>query len=226
FFLAIYTCFVLFSQCGYSQIITIESDDIPYKYIYHLNITTNSVEECEYCNTTICRGSFCFQADKIFNLPFIEIPINSNFSQSNNNSMDCKKCNLSKTKRYILYPNVLYHDPAIDREVSTECSKNEQCFTNKCVNNTCVTNENADIKRCMFIGCGKFIGDPCTNNDECLDGECNEVCYIPDPPKEKDPIDDALLFLVMFGLLISIAIIGTCMGCRNSGNKSSKTESY
>jgi len=59
FILAIYTYFVSFSQHDYSQNITIESEDIPYKYIYHiyhLNTTINSINECEVCDTTICKG--------------------------------------------------------------------------------------------------------------------------------------------------------------------------
>ena len=62
FILAIYTCFVSFFQDGYSQNITIESDDIPYEYIYYLNATTNSIYKCFHCDTTICKGFYCFKS--------------------------------------------------------------------------------------------------------------------------------------------------------------------
>ncbi|ORX49586.1 hypothetical protein BCR36DRAFT_450124, partial [Piromyces finnis] len=51
---------ILFFQNGYTHIIaieldnilTIESDYIPYEYIYHLNVNTNSIE-CVFCDTTL-----------------------------------------------------------------------------------------------------------------------------------------------------------------------------
>ncbi|ORX49572.1 hypothetical protein BCR36DRAFT_254448, partial [Piromyces finnis] len=114
---------ILFFQNGYTHIITIESDNIPYEYIYHLNVTTNSIECVFYC----------------------------------------KICNRSETQfnRYILHPYVMYHNPTISNNTSTECNKDAQCFTNKCVNHTCKFNENNIITRLRYGRKGKFVGDPC-----------------------------------------------------------------
>ncbi|KAL6631158.1 hypothetical protein U3516DRAFT_737848 [Neocallimastix sp. 'constans'] len=84
----------------------IESDDVLFKYILHLNVTTNSIEGCNYCVTTIF---------------------------AKNNNIDCKRCNLWRIKvnRYILYPYDIYYNLGISNEVSTKGTKDVQCFTNK-----------------------------------------------------------------------------------------------
>lgn len=56
----------LYKLTVYSYNVTIETDDIPNKYIYHLNTTTNSIEDCEFYDTTICRNSYCFTTDEYF----------------------------------------------------------------------------------------------------------------------------------------------------------------
>ncbi|OUM62390.1 hypothetical protein PIROE2DRAFT_11350 [Piromyces sp. E2] len=118
---------------------SVESDDILYEYIYHLNVTTNSIENCEYCDTTICK--------------------------------DCKIC-----KRLEKQVN----------SISTECTKDGQCFTNKCVNNTYL----------------------CVNKYDCSEGECDRKCYIPDPPKVEGEFDSLFRSLEILGVLIFIAIFG------------------
>jgi len=230
FILAIYVHFVLFFQYSYSQNITVESDDIPYEYIYHLNVTTNSIE-CEFCDTTICKGSYCFTADREFGLPFIEIPINTNTSRLNDNSTDCKiyKHSKNKVNRYILHPYVYYHDPYIHEIISTNCTQNYQCFTNKCVNNICTFNEDDIITRCRYGRCGRFIKDPCLNKYDCSEGECNGVCYLPDTPersKYDDPLYQFCVFLEILGFLIFIAIIGICYCCCARHAKSKKAKSH
>ncbi|ORX42218.1 hypothetical protein BCR36DRAFT_254592, partial [Piromyces finnis] len=60
---------------------------------------------------------------------------------------------------------------------STECNKDAQCFTNKCVNHTCKFNENNIITRLRYGRKGRFIGDPCVNDNDCSEGECNGECY-------------------------------------------------
>jgi len=227
FILVIYTFFALYFQCGYSEVYDVESDDLPDKYIYHLNTTTNSINECYSCDTTICKGSYCFEADEDFNLPFIEIPINTNTSRLNDNNTDCEICKHSKNKinRYILYPYVLYYDPEIDFKVSTNCTKNSQCLTNKCVDYICQFNEDDIITRCRYGRCGRFIGDPCENKYGCSDGECDGVCYMPIPPRvnELDSFYRKLEFLSAF-ILIVITVF--CLCCAYYCGKSKTTKSY
>ncbi|OUM63776.1 hypothetical protein PIROE2DRAFT_9640 [Piromyces sp. E2] len=210
---------------------TIESDDIPYKYIYHINVTTNSIENCEYCDTTICKGSYCFKADERFGKPFIEIPINTNTSRLNDNNTDCKMCKRleKQVNRYILHPYIAYHN--FEDSISTECTKDAQCFTNKCVNNTCIFNENNIITRCRYGRCGRFIGDPCVNKYDCSEGDCDRKCYIPDPPKIRE-LDPLIKFYIYFGIVIFVMILVFiyCFWCaciKNSNNiKSDNTKSY
>ncbi|KAG4105258.1 hypothetical protein H8356DRAFT_1418653 [Neocallimastix lanati (nom. inval.)] len=216
FILVIYTFFALYFQCGYSEVYDVESDDLPDKYIYHLNTTTNSINECYSCDTTICKGSYCFEADEDFNLPFIEIPINTNTSRLNDNNTDYEIYKHSKNKinRYILYPYVSYHDPEIDFKVSTNCTKNSQCLTNKCVDNICQFNEDDIITRY-----------PCENKFDCSDGECDGVCYMPIPPRvnELDSFFRKLEFLWAF---ILIVIVVFCLCCAYCCRKSKTTKSY
>jgi hypothetical protein len=138
FILVIYTFFALYFQCGYSKVYDVESDDLPYEYAYHVNTTTNSIEECEFCQASLCKGSYCFKADKEIKHPFIEIPINTNTSLPNNNSEHQK----NKVNRYITFPYVNFYNPKKADKTSVKCSKDSQCFTSKCVNNDCVFNEN------------------------------------------------------------------------------------
>ncbi|ORY54063.1 hypothetical protein LY90DRAFT_507942 [Neocallimastix californiae] len=135
FILVIYTFFALYFQCGYSKVYDVESDDLPYEYAYHVNTTTNSIEECEFCLASL--------SDK----------------------------------------------------TSIRCTKDSQCFTNKCVNNICVFNENGDIKLCVDGHCGRFMGDPCTTRDECAEGDCDGVCHYPEQPEGESDIENALKFL-------------------------------
>ena len=56
FILAIYIFFALYFQCGYSKVYDVESDDLPYDFAYHINTTTNSIEECEFCWDSLCKA--------------------------------------------------------------------------------------------------------------------------------------------------------------------------
>jgi len=230
FILTIYAYFVLIFQYSFSQKITIESDDIPDEYIYRLNVTTNSIE-CEFCDTIICKGSYCFTADRMFGLPFIEIPINTNTSRVNDNNTDCEMCKRSKTQvyRYILHPYIWYRNHDISDNTSTECTKDAQCFTNKCVNNTCTFNENGNITRCRYGRCGRFIGDPCLNKNDCSEGECDrisKVCSWIDPPKKSEFDDPIIQFYGSLGFLSFITIFGICYCCCAHHAKSKNTKSY
>jgi len=91
FVLVIYIFFALYFQWGYFKVYDVESDDLPYEFGYHVKTTTNSIEECEFCRASLCKGLYCFKADKEIKFPFIEIPININTSLPNNNSEYQKK---------------------------------------------------------------------------------------------------------------------------------------
>ncbi|KAG4090693.1 hypothetical protein H8356DRAFT_1313697 [Neocallimastix lanati (nom. inval.)] len=41
----------------------------------------------------------------------------------------------------------------------------------------------------VYGHCSRLIGDPCTNKNECSNGKCNGVCYIPDPSEEGESLD-------------------------------------
>jgi len=206
FILVIYTFFAFYFQCGYS-IYDVESDDLPYQYAYHVNTTTNSIEECEYCQVSICKGSYCFKADDMLHLPFIEIPINTNTSLLNNNSEHQK----NKVNRYILEPYIFYLDTYMVDEITMECTKDSHCFTNKCVDTRCAFNENGDIKLCIDGHCGRFVGDPCTTGDECAKGYCDEECIFPKQPERETNTKHNLEFFGILGFLIIIVFIVFCM---------------
>ncbi|ORX51834.1 hypothetical protein BCR36DRAFT_254909, partial [Piromyces finnis] len=73
------------------------------------------------------------------------------------------------------------------------CKTDNQCFSNKCVNNICEFNDEANIERCdtlyiksnffsqrpkHYTHCGRFPYFSCTKNEECSfntynGGECN-----------------------------------------------------
>ncbi|KAG4095772.1 hypothetical protein H8356DRAFT_1398273 [Neocallimastix lanati (nom. inval.)] len=222
FILAIYIFFALYFQCGYSKVYDVESDDLPYDFAYHVNATTNSIEECEFCWASLCKGSYCFKADKEIKFPFIEIPINTNISLPNNNSEHQK----NKVNRYITFPYVDFFSLEKAYKTSVKCSKDSQCFTNKCVNNDCVFNEKRDIKLCVDGHCGRFMGDPCTTRDECAEGDYDGVCHYPEQPEGETDIEYTLKFLSTLGFLIIIVIIVCCIACYNSNTKVSNTESH
>jgi len=148
-------------------------------------------------------------------LPFIEIPINTNTSGLYNKETDCELCNnpQSKYNRLILYPYVEYHSSEITENVSTQCTKNSQCITNKCENNICTFNKNENITRCRHGRCGKLIGDPCESTFDCSDGECIGVCYIPIPHKVNE-LDSVFRFFeyLAIGILFAVIVLGLCCG--------------
>jgi hypothetical protein len=111
-------------------------------------------------------------------------------------------------------------------EVTIGCTKDSQCFTNKCVNTRCVFNENGDIKRCVDGHCGIFMGDPCTTRDECAEGDCDGVCHWPEQSEGETDIERGLIFLGTLGFLIIIVLIVCCIAYYDSDTKAGNSESY
>lgn len=59
------------------------------------------------------------------------------------------------------------------------------------------------------------------------DGECNGVCYIPDPSIGENTIVSGFQFMniLAFFFIILIAVIGACIGCCTSRTKTNDNES-
>ncbi|OUM57343.1 hypothetical protein PIROE2DRAFT_17711 [Piromyces sp. E2] len=87
-----------------------------------------------------------------------------------------------------------------ETHISVACKNNIQCFSNKCVNNTCISNIEANIERCdtlytektieKYLHCGRMLNEYCTENVECSfnncsNNRCSDIHYI---PSESDTV--------------------------------------
>jgi hypothetical protein len=222
----IYAYFYLssFSLFIFSQNITVESDDIPYEYIYHFDEIKydSSTSECSIDNVYVCKDKICVCISGYINKPFIEFP-DKNGSIHN----------------YILVPytdinnNFIYNDDnSTNNEtiyVSTNCKTDLQCFSNKCIANECTYNVDSNISRCDYVyvkpsvfskqkhhhHCGRMLGEKCTKHVDCSFEQCdNGICsmnyYV---PSESDNLTIGFIKLGYIGGLIIILLIIICCCC-------------
>ena len=75
----------------------------------------------------------------------------------------------------------------------------------------CVFNENRDIKLCIYGQCGRFVGDPWTNEDEyAKDIVMKNASYL-NNQNGKLTLNIILNFFGILGFLIIIVFIVFCM---------------
>lgn len=178
----------------------IESNDIPYEYIHHLNTTTNRIDNCDDYRLNICKNSNCFDACWITR-PFIEMPTNTSDT-------------IPSIHRYILTPYADVYNSTIYNTVSLSCTKDSQCFSDRCVNNECVPNEKNNIRVCEYDKCGKFNRDQCYVDNECFSGYCNEKCTDPEDVEPRiNPYRDEYILAGILGFLIFLAVVCGCICC-------------
>ncbi|KAL6600835.1 hypothetical protein U3516DRAFT_84354, partial [Neocallimastix sp. 'constans'] len=213
----------LFIICIYGasfDIYNVESEDIPEKLIYHYN-TLKTFEKTDN-RKGICKYDVCFNL--MLKKPFIELP-------DTNGTLHI----------YIVEPYQAHYN--VNKEMlpfSTKCKSNEQCFSDKCVNNTCIRNLQANILRCdtlythphlfisqkSFIHCGRMLGDSCDKNDECSSNYCEEpYCYEnPYQPSDTDTMNLNMEYLGLIGGIVIFALITACFCCIKQGYTSLKNQ--
>ncbi|KAL6595870.1 hypothetical protein U3516DRAFT_817613 [Neocallimastix sp. 'constans'] len=151
--------------------------------------------ESEDIPKRICKNDVCFNLR--LEKPFIEFPDTNGTLHS-----------------YIVEPYATSYDVNDDLLFSTKCKSNEQCFSDKCVNNTCIRNLQTNILRCdtlynrphLFISqkssihCGRMLGNPCDKNDECSSNYCEKnYCY--ENPYQLSDTDTMNLNMEYLGLI-------------------------
>jgi len=101
----------------------------------------------------------------------------------------------------------------------TKCTKDIECFSNKCYKNYCIFNNETNIVHCddiyiipnlfrfrsSYMYCGKAYLDTCVNNDECSSKQCkNNYCLMQtNGPNESE----GMIIIIYLIILIFILII-------------------
>ncbi|OUM57655.1 hypothetical protein PIROE2DRAFT_17294 [Piromyces sp. E2] len=162
--------------------VTINSIDIPevaiHKYDENNAISKSEISSDSYGWNYYCRDDkyengnikqyileTCLYNDKLKKpLKYSDIDKNSTFDYS---SLCCSDI--------ISYGNI---------SVSLKCNNDSECFSNKCIDNYYVYNEESSIVHCdiiygyfsifdySYIHCGKGYNEPCTSNSECSSKKC------------------------------------------------------
>ncbi|KAL6593398.1 hypothetical protein U3516DRAFT_917247 [Neocallimastix sp. 'constans'] len=202
-----------------SDIYNVESEDIHEELIYRYNTlkTFNKTDNRE----GICKNDVCFKS--MLEKPFIELP-------DTNGTLHI----------YIVEPYESSYDVSPKLLFSTKCKSNEQCFSDKCVNNTCIRNLQSKISRCdtlytrphLFISqkksihCGRMLGDPCDKNDECSSNYCEKnYCYEnPYRPSDTDTMNLNMEYLGLIGGIVIFALITACFCSIKQGYTSLKNQ--
>jgi len=104
--------------------------------------------------------------------------------------------------------------------ISSKCTSDSQCLTNKCINNYCTFNEENPSEFCMdiysyflifrysYMHCGKAISDACKKNKECASKICHNYGNYGSCGTRGGPSDsDGALQIVYLGTSFIIFVI-------------------
>jgi len=94
------------------------------------------------------------------------------------------------------------------------CEKDENCYSNKCINNTCIANKDITTNICLYYSdemtCTKPTQESCTTNEECYPGTCNEYNFcveVTEPWHFYSLFNLILLFSVFIVIIVIIVMI-------------------
>jgi len=87
---------------------------------------------------------------------------------------------------------------SIEKCFTRYCEINDNCYSNKCINNTCIASKDVTTNVCMFnidkMSCYKPLQESCTKDEECYSGACNEYNFCDDISKKVYTKEEVLKY--------------------------------
>jgi len=193
--------------------------------VYHKDKTLNKNEvlkiKDKFYLSYYCRNNICVQVNCNYLPAFVEIPDEKgNIKRYISETIfynDFKSNKYSAINYCGFYNN---KDHICQIIISTECTSDSQCLTNKCINNVCISNEVNPSEYCSniysfsfifgrhsYMYCGKAVGDICeTDNDcgtkHCLeDGSCGKAAQ----PSDSDGLGEAIILMYLSVIILFIS---------------------
>ncbi|ORX49593.1 hypothetical protein BCR36DRAFT_450133 [Piromyces finnis] len=201
-----------------------------FQLVYNFDLPENTIlSKNEVLNITdnpgikfYCRSDVCIYIGSNYRPNFIDFP-------SENGTLKTYILETCLYENAILgycdtklnYPNITY---------STSCNNHSECFSNKCINNFCVYNDDNPIIACdsiyiynppfssssTYMNCGKDYKESCINDDECSSLCCNKFNRCSEymkGPLDNNSIISIELIAVFFEFLFMICILSCISYC-------------
>eukprot|EP00833_Pecoramyces_ruminatium_P003194 jgi/Orpsp1_1/1177226/evm.model.c7180000060614.1 len=226
----------LYFQYINSLNITINSEYIPFEFIYKYGVDNYMLETelknkgiSNFDNNYYCKNSYCVEVEGYSDIYFVEFPENNEFKRyiinyciyddKYNKVIDCNNHKIFKLENETVY-------------LDLTCTKDSECFYDKCIDGYCVFNENSLSTHCNYVHkeftifqstsfhCGKTYNDACKfdfecSSDSCSGFKCDYNHYVP----SDHTFTRFLETILFFTIIISIFIICCCFYNYKSNHK-------